>query len=107
MGLFGNLPGKEKKESNAPPISENGTIRIEIVFDIKGVGVVPCGKVVSGTIAIGQTGFVDGKKIEVKTIERHHEQIAYANEGTSIGFSFRGDVNKNDFHEGMMIQFQK
>ncbi|MCD6571817.1 MAG: translation elongation factor EF-1 subunit alpha [Thermoplasmata archaeon] len=78
---------------------------VQDVYNIKGVGTVPVGKVVCGVLKPGdkiifkpsmKPGGVIG---EVKTIEMHHEQLDKAVPGDNIGVNIRG-VSKNDIRRG-------
>jgi elongation factor 1-alpha len=78
---------------------------IQDVYNIKGVGTVPVGKVECGVVKPGdkiifkpsmKPGGVVG---EVKTIEMHHEQLQKAVPGDNIGINVRG-VSKNDIRRG-------
>lgn len=81
---------------------------IQDVYNITGIGVVPVGKVETGTMKIGdKVIFVpgrEGKGIsgEVKTIEMHHEQIQVAEPGDNIGFNVRG-IAKKDIARGDVV----
>lgn len=81
---------------------------IQDVYNITGIGVVPVGKVETGTMKVGdKVIFVpgrEGKGIsgEVKTIEMHHEQIQVAEPGDNIGFNVRG-IAKKDIARGDVV----
>lgn len=69
---------------------------LQDVYSIKGIGVVPVGKVVSGVMKVGDKVIAvpgrDGKGVtgEVKSIEMHHQQMQQAVPGDNVGFSVRG-----------------
>ncbi len=81
---------------------------IQDVYNIAGIGVVPVGRVETGTMKIGDKVTVvparDGKGVsgECKTIEMHHEQIQEAIPGDNIGFSVRG-IGKKDIARGDVL----
>ena len=81
---------------------------IQDVYDIVGIGVVPVGRVETGTMKIGDKVIVvparDGKGVsgECKTIEMHHEQVQEAIPGDNIGFSVRG-IGKKDIARGDVL----
>ncbi len=79
---------------------------LQDVYNIKGIGVVPVGRIETGVMKVGdKVIFVparEGKGIvgEVKTIEMHHEAIQMAEPGDNIGFNVRGielkDIARGD-----------
>ena len=81
---------------------------IQDVYNIAGIGVVPVGRVETGTMKVGQKIIVvparDGKGAvgEVKSIEMHHEQIQEAIPGDNIGFNVRG-IGKKDIARGDVL----
>lgn len=81
---------------------------IQDVYNITGIGVVPVGRVETGTMKIGDKVIVvpgrEGKGVvgEVKTIEMHHETINEAIPGDNIGFSVRG-IGKKDIARGDVL----
>jgi elongation factor 1-alpha len=81
---------------------------IQDVYNIAGIGVVPVGRVETGTMKVGDKVTVvpgrEGKGIsgECKTIEMHHEQIQEAIPGDNIGFSVRG-IGKKDIARGDVL----
>lgn len=81
---------------------------IQDVYNITGIGVIPVGKVETGTMKIGDKVIVvparEGKGVtgEVKTIEMHHEQIQEAIPGDNIGFNVRG-IGKKDIARGDVL----
>ena len=81
---------------------------IQDVYNITGIGVVPVGRVETGTMKVGDKVIVvpgrEGKGItgEVKTIEMHHEQIKEAIPGDNIGFNVRG-IGKKDIARGDVL----
>ncbi len=81
---------------------------IQDVYNITGIGVVPVGRVETGTMKIGDKVVVvpgrEGKGVfgEIKTIEMHHEQIQTAEPGDNIGFNIRG-ISKQDITRGDVL----
>jgi len=81
-----------------PPRLVDKPLRIPIgdVYNIKGVGLVPTGKVESGRLKSGdRVIFLPSKKPngvvgEVKSIEMHHEKLDEALPGDNIGFNVKG-----------------
>ncbi len=91
-------------EFKAPPSPTNKALRLPIqdVYNIKGVGTVPVGRVETGILKPGESLIFmpSGVVGEVKTIEMHHEAMVQAGPGDNIGFNVRGiarqDVNRGD-----------
>ncbi|MGC9079258.1 MAG: translation elongation factor EF-1 subunit alpha [Nanopusillaceae archaeon] len=91
-----------------PPRLEDKPLRIPIseVYNIKGVGLVPAGRVESGKLKPGdRVIFLPSKKPngvvgEVKSIEMHHEKLDEALPGDNIGFNVKGpeagDIGRGD-----------
>ncbi len=81
---------------------------IQDVYNITGIGVVPVGRVETGTMKIGDKVIIvpgrEGKGVmgEIKTIEMHHEQIQTAEPGDNIGFNVRG-ISKQDITRGDVL----
>ncbi|MDO8660973.1 MAG: translation elongation factor EF-1 subunit alpha, partial [Candidatus Woesearchaeota archaeon] len=92
----------------APEKPTNLPLRLPIqdVYNIKGIGVVPVGRVETGIMKVGDKIVImpgrEGKGVqgEVKTIEMHHEQLQTAEPGDNIGFNVRGielkDIARGD-----------
>ena len=76
------------------------------VYQIKGVGLVPVGTVVSGTLYPQFVCWVNGKTGTVKSIEANHEQLPCADAGKNIGFVLDGLV-KTDLVKGQEVEFRK
>ncbi len=95
---------------NPPEKPVNLPLRLPIqdVYDIKGIGAVPVGRVETGVMKVGDKIMVmparEGKGVagEVKTIEMHHEQMQRAEPGDNIGFSVRG-IAKKDVARGDVV----
>ncbi|MBN2111801.1 translation elongation factor EF-1 subunit alpha [Candidatus Woesearchaeota archaeon] len=81
---------------------------IQDVYNITGIGVVPVGRVETGTMKVGQKVIAvpgrEGKGVtgEVKTIEMHHEQLQTAEPGDNVGFNVRG-FGKTDIARGDVV----
>ena len=88
----------------APPAPVDKPLRIPVqdVYNIKGVGAIPVGRVETGTVKTGEQVIVmpSGKTGEMKSMEEHHQQLTEARPGNNIGFSIRGlgadDINRGD-----------
>ena len=91
-------------EMDPPTLPTGKPLRlpIEDVYNIKGIGLVPVGRVETGVLKPGDKVIVEPshKVGEVKTIEAHHTSIPHAEPGDNIGFSVRGwtkeDIGKGD-----------
>jgi len=87
----------------APKLPTDKPLRLPIqdVYNIKGVGTVPVGRVETGIIKPGDSIIFEptGKTGEVKTVEAHHEQLPQAIPGDNIGFNVRG-ISKADVARG-------
>ncbi|MBI2044185.1 translation elongation factor EF-1 subunit alpha, partial [Candidatus Pacearchaeota archaeon] len=94
----------------APELPTNLPMRMPIqdAYEITGIGTVPVGKIVSGSMKKGMKVMIlpgrTGKGIEgeVKTIEMHHEQMDDAQAGDNVGITIRG-VGKKDIARGDVI----
>ncbi len=81
---------------------------IQDVYNIAGIGVVPVGRIETGTMKVGDKVTVvpgrEGKGVsgECKTIEMHHEQVQEAIPGDNVGFSVRG-IGKKDIARGDVL----
>ncbi|MDD3263624.1 MAG: translation elongation factor EF-1 subunit alpha [Candidatus Nanoarchaeia archaeon] len=81
---------------------------LQDVYSIKGIGVVPVGKVETGILKVGQKIVAmpgregTGKTGEVKSIEMHHEQLKEARPGDNVGFNVRG-FEKKDVARGDVL----
>src|SRR3989344_4883660 len=84
-----------------PPTDKPLRLPIQDVYNIKGVGTVPVGRVETGIMKPGDSVIVNppGVSGEVKTIEMHHEQLTQAVPGDNVGFNVRG-INKEDITRG-------
>lgn len=79
-------------------------IPVDRVFQIKGVGVVPIGKIETGVMKLNDKVVVQpsNKVGEVKSIEMHHNLLQKAEPGDNIGFNIRG-ISKDDIKRGDVI----
>ncbi len=81
---------------------------IQDVYNIKGIGVVPVGRVETGIMKPNDKIIIvparDGKGIkgEVKTIEMHHEAISEALPGDNVGFTVKG-IQMKDIERGDVL----
>jgi len=81
---------------------------IQDVYEIKGIGAVPVGRVETGIMKVNDKVIIvparEGKGIagEIKSIEMHHEQLQQAEPGDNVGFNVRG-VSKKDIARGDVI----
>jgi elongation factor 1-alpha len=81
---------------------------LQDVYNIKGIGVVPVGRVETGIMKVGEKIIVtparEGKGIvgEVKSIEMHHEAVNEAEPGDNVGFNVRG-IEQKDIARGDVV----
>lgn len=87
-----------------PPTDKSLRLPVQDVYNIKGVGLVPVGRVETGIIKPGDKVVIEpsGASGEVKTVEMHHEQLPQAVPGDNIGFNIRG-LGKGDVARGDVI----
>ena len=93
---------------NPPEKPTNLPLRLPLqdVYNIKGIGVVPVGRIETGIMKVGDKVIItparEGKGIkgEVKSIEMHHESVTEAEPGDNVGFNVRGielkDIARGD-----------
>jgi elongation factor 1-alpha len=93
---------------NIPEKPTNLPLRMPLqdVYNIKGIGVVPVGRIETGVMKVGDKIIIvparEGKGVvgEVKSIEMHHEAINEAEPGDNVGFNVRGielkDIARGD-----------
>jgi len=90
----------------APPLPTDKPLRLPLqdVYNIKGVGTVPVGRVETGILRPGDTIIIEpsGKTGEVKSVEMHHEQLTEAKPGDNVGFNVRG-FGKKDIARGDVV----
>ncbi|MBW2979015.1 translation elongation factor EF-1 subunit alpha [Candidatus Woesearchaeota archaeon] len=81
---------------------------LQDVYSIKGIGVVPVGKILTGVMKVGDKIIVvpgrEGKGVsgEVKSIEMHHEAMQQAEPGDNVGFNVRG-LEQKDIARGDVL----
>jgi elongation factor 1-alpha len=81
---------------------------IQEVYSIKGIGVVPVGRIETGLMKPGDKIIAmpgrEGKGVtgEVKSIEMHHEMLQQAGPGDNVGVNVRG-MEKKDIARGDVI----
>ena len=81
---------------------------LQDVYEIKGIGAVPVGRIETGVMKVNDKIIVtparEGKGVvgEVKTVEMHHEQLQQAEPGDNVGFSVRG-ISKKDITRGDVL----
>ena len=87
-----------------PPTDKPLRLPVQDVYNIKGVGLVPVGRVETGIAKPGDKIIVEptGAIGEIKTLEMHHEQLKQAIPGDNIGFNVRG-LGKGDIARGDVI----
>lgn len=90
----------------APEAASDKPLRLPVqdVYNIKGVGTVPVGKVSTGVMKPNDKIIImpEGTLTDVKSIEQHHEQLPQANPGDNIGFNLR-KVGPRDIRRGSVI----
>lgn len=77
---------------------------VQDVYNIKGVGTVPVGRVETGILRPNDKVVIMPQNIptDIKSIEAHHEQLASAGPGDNIGFNLR-KIGKGDIKRGSVI----
>ncbi len=90
------------------PLDKPLRMPIQDVYNIKGIGMVPVGRVETGVLKPGDKVIINppGIKTEIKTIEMHHEQLTEAKPGDNVGLNVRG-VGKGDIAKGDVIGHEK
>jgi len=98
------LEALDELKAPEPPLDKPLRLPIQDVYNIKGVGTVPVGRVETGVLKPGDKVIINpiGKTGEVKTIEMHHEALPEAKPGDNIGFNIRG-LNKEDVKRGDVL----
>ncbi|MBI1971697.1 MAG: translation elongation factor EF-1 subunit alpha [Candidatus Aenigmarchaeota archaeon] len=86
------------------PIDKPLRLPVQDVYDIKGIGVVPVGRIETGTLKPGdQIVFMpSGAKAEVKSVEMHHKQLTQAEPGDNVGFNVRG-ISRDQIKRGDVV----
>lgn len=83
---------KEPEKPTGKPLR----MPVDKVYSIKGIGVVPIGRIETGRLKIGDTVVFEppGARGEIKSIEMHHRQLTQAEPGDNIGFNVKGVESK-------------
>jgi len=107
MGWFKGKPLIETLDdivAPKPPTDKPLRLPVQDVYNIKGVGLVPVGRVETGIMKPGDKVAIEpsGASGEVKTVEMHHEQLTQAVPGDNVGFNIRG-LGKGDVARGDVI----
>lgn len=86
------------------PIDKPLRLPVQDVYDIKGIGVVPVGRIETGVMKPGdQIVFMpSGAKAEVKSVEMHHKQLSQAEPGDNVGFNVRG-ISRDQIKRGDVV----
>ena len=100
-----NSPDIKQAINNLPHISKEGKTKVVIdhCFDVKGVGTVVLGKVVSGTIKqYDKLKLLPaGIEVMIKSIQMHDDPVEQANFPARVGLSLKGvspdDVGRGDY----------
>ncbi|MDO8627916.1 MAG: EF-Tu/IF-2/RF-3 family GTPase, partial [Candidatus Diapherotrites archaeon] len=90
-----------------PPTDKALRMPIQDVYNIKGVGVVPVGRVETGMLKPNDKIIVAPlmKLGEIKSIEQHHEVLPQALPGDNVGLNVRG-LEKKDIKRGDVMGHQ-
>jgi selenocysteine-specific translation elongation factor len=88
-------------------------ILIDHVFPVKGIGTVILGIVKRGSIntrqlveLIGYEGPSAGKKIIIRSIQKHDREFKVAHEGDRVGLALKGNISPNDISRDNIIVSQ-
>ncbi len=94
----------DKLKAPEKPTDKPLRLPIQDVYNIKGVGIVPVGRVETGVLKVGDKVSIApaGSTGEVKSIEMHHQALQQAEPGDNIGFNLKG-VDKKDLSRGSVI----
>jgi elongation factor 1-alpha len=94
----------DELKAPVPPTDKPLRLPIQDVYNPKGVGLVPVGRVETGVLKPNDKIIImpSGKTGEVKSIEEHHMQIPEAIPGNNIGINVRG-LEKKDISRGDVI----
>lgn len=87
----------------SPPDLSDKPFRLPIqkVYQVKGVGTVAAGRVVSGVLEPGEqiTFYPRGQNTVAQTIEMHHEELDEARPGDNVGVNIKG-ISQEDIKRG-------
>jgi len=102
------LTALDDLQAPKPPTDKALRLPLQDVYNIKGVGTVPVGRVETGIMKPGDQIIINppGVTGEVKTIEMHHEALTQAVPGDNVGFNLRG-VAKTDINRGNVVGHTK
>jgi len=86
------------------PIDKPLRLAVQDVYNIKGVGTVPVGRVEAGILRPNDKVIImpEGIETDIKSMEIHHTPILEARPGDNIGFNLR-KVGRNDIKRGSVI----
>jgi len=119
MGFFKKIfngPANQESKADSQKVSSpqqindafsnfsDGEFRVIDIYNITGIGVIPVGEVVSGKLANGMKSILNGKVVEIKTMEANHKKLSVANVGDKIGLSLK-NASKDDLQKGQIIKF--
>lgn len=99
-------PQPIQPQPKTPSGSVLAVVQISEIYQLKGVGLVPVGTVISGTLCPKYVCYVNGKVGTVLSIEAHHEVLPQAVVGDKIGFRLGGLV-KADLTIGQQLEFME
>ncbi len=123
MGLLGSIFGGGKTETTADvekrlkeeaegkgqevvaQVGAGGEFRVDNVYRITGLGFVPVGQVVSGTIRPGYICNHMGSTYEIKTIEKNHQTLKEAVQGDSVGMNLKGVKDQSEIPALTVLKF--
>ena len=90
----------------APEVLTGKSLRLPIqdVYSIKGVGMVPVGRVETGILRPNDKVIImpEGIATQIKTVEAHHEQLPEALPGDNIGFNVK-NIDKGAIKRGSVV----
>jgi len=90
----------------APEVLTGKPLRLPIqdVYSIKGVGMVPVGRVETGILRPNDKVIImpEGIVTQIKTVEAHHEQLPEALPGDNIGFNVK-NIDKGAIKRGSVV----
>jgi elongation factor 1-alpha len=86
------------------PIDKPLRLAVQDVYNIKGVGTVPVGRVEAGILRPNDKVIImpEGIETDIKSIEIHHTPLTEARPGDNIGFNLR-KVGRGDIKRGSVI----
>jgi elongation factor 1-alpha len=95
---------EERFKPTEIPADKPLRLPVQDVYNIKGVGTVPVGRVETGVLKPNDEVVIMPQNIptDVKSIEAHHEQLPEARPGDNIGFNLR-KIGKGDIKRGSVI----